>query len=127
MLPEFQQYLVDKGFKRTVTKYVGKTPYEEENYKDVFLSSYGPLEYHFRKDDLYCYWGLCEADKPPVMNLGLNKIIVIESRTEKVLINARTPEDGYRILFSKWGKEKFEQIYEVFSSPNQRFFVEWTE
>ena len=106
MLPGFQKYLVDKGFKRTYSDIKGE---QVEDYSSLFVSAYNPLFYEFRKDNHYCYWGLCEMGKPPVMNLGKHKMFLIQNES-----NFRTYEDGYRILFSKWHEEKFNEIYDAF-------------
>jgi hypothetical protein len=116
MLSGFQQYLVDKGFKRTCTEHCGKN--EKEDYVSTFLSSYNPLHYNFKKDNKYCYWGLCEHKKPPVMFLGNSKMSIIQNKE-----NYRTNEDGYRILFSQWHEEKFDKIYEVFMSDKKYFKI----
>ncbi len=116
MLAGFQQYLVDKSFKRTCTEHCGKN--EKEDYSSIFLSNYNPLHYNFKKDDKYCYWGLSEHKKPPVMCLGRNKMLLIQNKE-----NYRTYEDGYRILFSKWHEEKFDEIYEAFMSDNKVFKI----
>jgi len=115
-LPGFQQYLVDKGFKRTCLEHCGKK--EIEDYESIFLSSYNPIDYVFRKDNKECSWGLSEHGKPPVMYLGVDKMRVINS------INLKTFEDGYRILFSKWGEDKYDLIYDVFISDNKYFTVD---
>lgn len=117
MLPGFQQYLVDKGFKRTCTENCGKK--EIENYTSTFLSAYNPLHYEFRKDNKYCYWGLCEYQKSPVMFLGNDKIRIAQNEE-----NIRTNEDGYRIIFSKWHEDKFDEIYDVFISYNKYFKID---
>ncbi len=120
MIPGFQQYLVDKGFKRTkgITK--------EEDYDSTFVSSYGPLNYSFKKDGHYCYWGLSEREKPPVMCLGADKISIIQNRDirEDGKRSLRTYEDGYRILFTKWGTDKFDVIYDVFISEDKYFEID---
>lgn len=84
----------------------------------TFLSTYNPLHYNFKKDDKYCYWGLCEHKKPPVMFLGNNKILIVQNKE-----NYRTNEDGYRILFSQWHEEKFDEIYDVFMSDKKYFKI----
>lgn len=116
MLSGFQQYLVDKGFKRTCKEHCGKN--EKEDYESIFLSSYNPLQYNFKKEDKYCYWGLCEHNKPPVMFLGNSKMFIIQKKD-----NYRTNEDGYRILFSQWHEDKFDEIYEVFTSEKKYFKI----
>ena len=116
MLAGFQQYLVDKGFKRTCTEHCGKD--EVEDYSSIFLSTYNPLYYNFKKDDKYCYWGLSEFKKPPVMYLGSDKMILLQTKG-----SYRTQEDGYRILFKKWQEEKFDEIFEAFMSDNKVFKV----
>jgi hypothetical protein len=116
MLPGFQQYLVDKGFKRTCTDRFGKG--EKEDYTSTYLSTYNPLHYNFKMGDKYCYWGLSEDKKPPVMSLGSNKMFITQNED-----NHRTYEDGYRILFSKWREEKFDEIYDVFMSENKMFKI----
>lgn len=115
MLPGFQQYLVDKGFKRTCCGVGSKE--RVENYTSIFLSTYNPLDYEFRKDDKYCYWGLCEYQKPPVMFLGNEHMLIISN-------NRKTNEDGYRILFSKWKEDKFDEIYDVFMSEDKYFRID---
>ena len=117
MLTGFQKYLVDKGFKRTCTEHCGKN--EIEDYINTFLSSYNPLHYNFKKDDKYCYWGLCEHGKSPVMFLGNNKIMILQNQE-----NIRTNEDGYRIIFSKWNEDKFDDIYDVFVSKGKYFKID---
>lgn len=116
MLSGFQQYLVDKGFKRTCTEHCGKN--EKEDYESTFLSTYNPLYYNFKKEDKYCYWGLCEYKKPPVMFLGNSKMSIVQNKE-----NYRTNEDGYRILFSQWREEKFDEIYDVFMSDKKYFKI----
>lgn len=116
MLPGFQQYLVDKGFKRTCTEHCSKK--EIEDYASTFLSAYNPLHYNFKMGDKYAYWGLCEYQKPPVMFLGNNKILIVQNKEKH-----RTNEDGYRILFSKWHEERFYEIYDVFMSKNKMFKI----
>lgn len=116
MLTGFQQYLIDKGFKRTCIEHCGKK--EIENYESMFLSSANPIHYNFRKDNLYCFWGLVEYGKAPVMFLGNSKLIIIQNEN-----NYRTVEDGYRILFTMWNEEKFEDIYDTFVSENKYFQI----
>lgn len=116
MLTGFQQYLVDKGFKRTAIEHCGKN--EVENYTSNFLSSYSPLTYNFTKDNKCCYWGLSEHKKSPVMFLGREKMNIIQNKE-----NYRTHEDGYRILFSQWHEDKFDEIYDVFMSDNKYFNI----
>ncbi len=124
MLPGFQQYLVDKGFKRTCRKF-GE---EMEDYDSLFLSSYGPLHYEFRKDNHYAYWGLSEHQKPPVMHLGAAKIDIIQDTDlEGRVINRRTEEDGYRILFSKWKEDKYDEIYDAFISDDKQFLIDLSD
>ena len=120
MIPGFQQYLVDKGFKRTCTFF--KDEGEQENYKDIILSSYNPLHYNFSKDGKYCYWGLAEMHKPPVMFLGDRNIKVIQNKE-----NFRTNDDGYRILFSKWKEDKFDEIYSTFITDGKYFIIDCTD
>lgn len=120
MLTGFQQYLVDKGFKRTCTKYCSIEIVE--NYTSEFLSTYGLIEYQFTKDEKFCYWGLIEDKKPPVMFLGTGKLVVIQNKD-----NHRTTQDGYRILFSKWHQDRFDEIYEVFMSGQNFFAVDCTD
>lgn len=114
MITGFQKYLVDKGFKRTKTEWVGKQPFYVEDYQSNYISTYGPLHYNFHKGDKYCYWGLAERNKPPVMCLGSDKMIIN---------GGRTYEDGYRILFSKFGEDKYDDIYDVFISKDKIFFI----
>lgn len=116
MLSGFQQYLVDKGFKRTCTEHCGNK--EKEDYQSTFLSTYNPLRYNFKKDDNHCYFGLCEYGKPPVLFLGYNKISIVQNKE-----NHRTKEDGYRILFSQWQEDKFDEIYNVFLSSSKFFQI----
>lgn len=116
MLTGFQKYLVDKGFKRTCNDPCSKN--EKEDYESTYLSSYNPLHYNFRKGDKYCYWGLCEDNKPPVMFLGNNKMYIIQHKENK-----RTKEDGFRILFSRWHEERFDEIYDVFMSDKKYFLI----
>jgi len=116
MVAGFQQYLVDKGFKRTCTPHGGKN--EKEDYESIFLSTYNPLHYNFKKYDKYCCWGLFEHKKPPVMFLGDSKMSIIQNKE-----NYRTNEDGYRILFSQWHEEKFDEIYDVFMSDKKFFKI----
>lgn len=116
MLPGFQQYLVDKGFKRTCTEHCGNK--EKEDYESTFLSTYNPLHYNFKKDDKWVWWGLSEWGKPPVMCLGSNKMIIVQNEE-----NYRTYEDVYRILFSQWHENKFDEIYDVFISDNKYFKI----
>ena len=113
----FQKYLIDKGFKRTCIKASDKV--ETEDYESLFLSSYNPLHYNFYKDEVYCFWGLVEKDKPAVMYLGANKIRVVQNNS-----NHRTKEDAYRILFSKWKEEMFDIIYDVLISKDKRIVVD---
>jgi len=116
MITGFQKYLVDKGFKRTYHTSWGE---KKEDYESVYLSSYNPLFYEFEKDEMYCWWGLSEKDKPPVMFLGHKKMIVYYSDGDK-----RTIEDGYRILFSKWKEDMYDTIYNVFCFDNKYFIVD---
>jgi hypothetical protein len=115
-LPGFQQFLVDKGFKRTCTEHCGSKV--KEDYTSTFLSTCSPLTYDFEKGNKFCYWGLWEKDKPPVMFLGVTKMRIIQNGS-----NYRTKEDGYRILFTKWGEDRFDEIFEVFMSDNKHFEV----
>jgi hypothetical protein len=117
MLTGFQKYLVDKGFKRICTEHCGTQ--RMENYTSNFLSSYNPLLYEFTMGDKWCYWGLSEYQRPPVMFLGFDKITVIQNRE-----NLRTKEDGYRVLFSAWKEDKFDEIYDVFMSENKYFLID---
>lgn len=117
-LSGFQGFLVDKGFKRFYSDNSGKETVEVENYDSVRLSSYDRICYEFKKDDKYCWWGLREYMKPPVMFLGANKLFIMQPPEY-----SRTKEDGYRILFSKWKEDKFEEIYDVFVSENKIFKV----
>lgn len=117
MLPGFQQYLVDKGFKRTYIEYHNRKAIEIEDYKKEFLSGYGPTHYNYRKDNLCCWYGLAEMGKPPVMCLGSNKIKIVTDVF-------KTFEDGYRILFSNWKEDKFDLIYDVFISDDKYFLVD---
>lgn len=116
MLAGFQQYLINKGFKRSAIEHCGDK--EIENYSSTFLSTYNPLHYNFKKDDKYCYWGLCEHKKPPVMYLGSSKMSIVQNKE-----NYRTQEDGYRILFSQWHEDKFDEIYDVFMSDSKYFII----
>jgi hypothetical protein len=98
MLSGLQQYLVDKGFKRTCTKSYSKE--EVEDYESLVLSTYSPLCYNFTKDGRSCYWGLSEYKKQPVMFLGRDKMIVNQTREQFFDRKTnRTTEDGYRLLF----------------------------
>ena len=116
MVECFQKYLISKGFKRTCIK--GNSKNEVEEYESNYLSSYNPLQYNFRKESKYCYFGLSERGRPPVINLGSNKMSIVHNKE-----NFRTYEDGYRILFSKWHENKFNDIYDVFMSENKYFVV----
>lgn len=116
-LPPFQQFLVDKGFTRTCIEPAGSK--EVENYNSASLSAANPLQYEFRKDRHYCFWGLVEAGKPPVMHLGASKILVLFGPNDY-----KTNEDGYRILFSKWKEDRFDEIYDVLVSDNKFFEVD---
>lgn len=64
MLTGFQQYLVEKGFKRTCSAINSKQ--ETENYTSTMVSTYGPLQYNFKKGNIWVWWGLSEMGKPPV-------------------------------------------------------------
>jgi len=116
MLSGFQQYLVNKGFKRTYNEYGGKSV--KEDYISTVLSSYGPLYYTFTKDDKQCFWGLCEKKRPPVMFLGESKMLIVQN--EKTF---RFKEEGYRILFNQWKNDRFDEIYDVFMSDNKYFKI----
>lgn len=116
MLTKFEQYLVDRGFKRTCIEHCGKN--EKEDYESTFLSTYNPFYYKLSKDDKCCYWGLSEYKKPPVMFLGNKKMVIVQNKQ-----NYRTNEDGYRILFSQWLEDKFDEIYEVFMSKKKYFKI----
>lgn len=116
MLSGFQQYLIDKGFKRTCKEHCGNL--EKEDYTNKFLSTYSPLQYDFKKDDKYCYWGLCECNKPPVMFLGSSIMSVVQNEN-----SFRTKEDGYRTLFSQWHEDRYDEIYDVFMSEKKLFVV----
>jgi hypothetical protein len=111
----FQQYLIKKGFARTCRKY---NKYVED-YTGTFLSSYGPLRYDLRKDDKYVWWGLSEMHKPPVMYLGKDKMVIFSPDDD----NRRTIEDGYRILFQKFGEDKFDEIYDALITEGKYFEV----
>lgn len=124
-LPGFQQYLVDKGFKRTCTEHCGTEIVED--YKSLFLSSYNPLYYNFTKEEYHCYWGLSEMHKPAVMCLGNGKMRVIEELIIQERGHRRTYEDGYRILFSQWKEDRYDEIYDVFISEDKYFIIDCTD
>lgn len=117
MLLGFQQYLVNKGFKRTCINPANRE--REENYHSMFLSSYSPIKYDFTDGINYCYWGLCERGKSPVMFLGDKKMHIIQNGN-----NIRTVEDGYRILFNEYGEDKYDEIFQVFISNNKYFKID---
>ena len=103
------------GFKRTYS-IMGK---EVENYDSNSLSGYSPTHYNFYKDNKYCFWGLVERNKPPVMFLGRKKIMVVGG-------GLKTLEDGYRSIFSIWGEHKYPLIFEVFCSEGLLFNVDYS-
>lgn len=115
-LPGFQKYLVDKGWVRYTKNIVGKEIVKIENYDSLFLSSYSPIEYFFSNNEIEVWWGLSERGKPPVMSLGYEKMKIISN-------NNKTYEDGYRILFSNWGENMYEKIYDVLVSTEKYFVV----
>lgn len=118
MLPGFQQYLVDKGFKRTYQQFKEV----KENYDSLFVSSYGPTHYEFSFESVFkCWYGLAEMHKPPVMYLGSNKMKIIQNSK-----NMRTQEDGYRILFNKCHHDKFDEIYNVLMTEEKYFEIDCT-
>ena len=118
MITGFQKYLINKGFKRYYCNFNNKKNIMIENYESLFLSSYDILTYEFIKDNKYCYFGLSEYQKPPVMFLGNDKILIIQNKK-----NYRTNEDGYRILFSQWKENEFEKIYQTFMSNDKYFLI----
>jgi hypothetical protein len=128
MLAGFQKYLVDKGFTRWCFPHLGKKNDEEvENYDSVFLSTYCPLIYTFKKGNKQCWWGLSECDKPPVMFLGYDKINLLQLSSKEAAQNnikwfkERTVEDGYRIILQQI--KDYDLIYDVFMSDDLIFNV----
>lgn len=136
MLTGFQKYLVDKGFSRTRSEFVGRTHSLVEDYENEYLSAYGPLHYNFKKENIYALWGISESGKPPVMDLGHTKIKVLYNRKNpelpvdgsNVVFNkvptGKTHEDGYRILFSNWGPDKYDEIYEAMATEGKYIEVD---
>ena len=131
MLAGFQKYLVDKGFTRRCFPHLGEKNDEEvEDYDSVFLSTYCPLIYTFRKGNKQCWWGLSECDKPPVMFLGYDKINLLQLSSEEAAQNnikwfkERTIEDGYRIIFQQI--KDYDLIYNVFMSDDVIFIINCT-
>ena len=118
-LPSFQQFLIDNGYKRTRLAIGSKTE-KVEDYESVFLSTYGPTEYCFKKGNNFCFFGLVEVGKPPVMHLGDHKMKLING-------GKRTIEDGYRILFSVMKEQTYPAILEAFESKNGSFVVDLTD
>ncbi len=72
MIPPFQQYLIDKGFKRLKSIYdKGELKTYEDN-ESMFISTYGPTCYWFEKDGKnYLNWGLGIKDKGVYYYLSL--------------------------------------------------------
>lgn len=145
MLPDFQQYLVDNGFRRYTIDFIRKNTQKADNYKDTNLSTYGPLCYYFEKDGNIVSWGLREYGRPPVMFLGEDKIRVIytpkELTWDKAIVSYViqsaengdlkfytyiTKEDGYRALFARWKHDKYGEILDVIMSTDKRFVVDYT-
>jgi hypothetical protein len=63
MIPDFQQYLIDNGFKRFKDVYDRGIKAVEDN-ENMNISTYGPTCYWFEKDGKnYLNWGLGIADK----------------------------------------------------------------
>lgn len=125
-LTGFQKYLIDKGFKRYYEIWSGgkgnKKCEKVEDYESVFVNSIDRKCYLFTKDNYKYWWGLCEYLKPPFMFLGnknlyVNQIIMDENGLPKE--NLRTKEDGYRILFSKWKEDRYDEIYDVLINDNK--------
>ena len=62
MITGFGKYLIDNGFKRYRYEWVGhgkeKKRVFTEDYESESVSSLGMLEYTYRRDGVWCYWGL---------------------------------------------------------------------
>ncbi len=73
-LSGFQQYLVDKGWKRYYLDFYESRKNPPKIYSDsVMVSSYGPTEYRFEHEDhpeIVLWWGLHIHKKPPVFCLS---------------------------------------------------------
>ncbi len=63
MIPPFQQYLIDRGFKRLKSIYDKGMKTVEDNHS-MSITSYGPTCYWFEKNGKnYLNWGLGIKDK----------------------------------------------------------------
>ncbi len=62
MITGFGKYLIDNGFKRYRYEWHGhgkeKKQVFTEDYETESVSSLGMLEYTYRRNDVWCYWGL---------------------------------------------------------------------
>ncbi len=62
MITGFGKYLIDNGFKRYRYEWHGhgkeKKQVFTEDYETESVSSLGMLEYTYRRDNVWCYWGL---------------------------------------------------------------------
>ncbi len=70
MIEGFQKYLVEHGCKRFAETYEHKKWVKVENYDSYYVSSYGPIAYHFEYNGKrILYWGLGLAGRGPYYHL----------------------------------------------------------
>lgn len=113
MLGGFQDYLIDKGWKR-YTK--DRNLDRHENYTSNFLSGYGPATYFFSNDNfpgLEFWYGLAERGKPPCFSIYPTHISYISD-------NYKTIEDLYRIVLSKID---YDILYDIISKQDRYFEI----
>lgn len=60
----FEQFLIDKGFKKMI---LNLKTWQYEPADNHVLSTYGPTEFRYLKDDKEILWGLNERRKPPTL------------------------------------------------------------
>jgi hypothetical protein len=119
MLTGLHKYLVERGYKRTCSKLVNGKWVEVEDYDSMFVSTYGPDFYYYKKGYILFTYGLLLHKVRPFLILENRDKLVITGASND---NGLAKENGFMIFFD-WLQEKdYEKFLDAIESGDKTVY-----